>query len=412
MRIRSRVLQEASQVATYQCPAFQLQGGQWVPWTIADKTSYETLPSIAEYSEDVSTPNFRKLSASGSIINSPYYHKKYTYYLPSGVSFKHKTTNYSGQGYYWDGMYVPFSDGFQLPPLLSLGEIPGWAAMKEDIIAKAVTAAYAAVDPAELLSLVSIAETGKTIDFMLSVLRKVLQAAILVRKLNWQAAKRLITPKQLAEEYMAIRYGLRPLHYDVLALRKALAKSGGHVRRTARGHASGVVSHEDTLTNCAFFYESVIDLHRTARYSASARAGVLYDGDIDTISVYGVDKIISSVWELVPLSFIIDWFCNVGATLAAWEPTSGCTQKASWVVIRQEVEFVNHSSGSGRSTAANPPWNNENYSTIVGGFEYGYKESALERLVEPALEVWPRMRIRLDTFKLTDLVIIIRQYLR
>jgi hypothetical protein len=60
--------------------------------------------------------------------------------------------------------------------------------------------------------------------------------------------------------------------------------------------------------------------HATMRftYDASALQGAL--GYLRArLNAFGVDRLLSSYWEAVPYSFIVDWFINVGDVLASLE---------------------------------------------------------------------------------------------
>jgi hypothetical protein len=166
------------------------------------------------------------------------------------------------------------------------------------------------------------------------------------------------------------------------------------------------LSHTDSVPDQGIFYECTEDVNRKIEYEVSARAGVLCDVTIDELTIFGVDQLAESLWELIPFSFIVDWFANVGDTIAALTPDAGVKQRASWVTVRENITALN-SSGQIRNNATWPT------STVsCGAFEWGYKEQVLERFVDPSVSTWPQSKLRLDGFKLLDLGIIARQILR
>lgn len=71
----------------------------------------------------------------------------------------------------------------------------------------------------------------------------------------------------------------------------------------------------------------------------------------------GVDPIVTA-YELLPYSFVVDYFINVGAWLQAWSPFSGVALKGSCVSIRdsytyrQDVDIAYFGSQSGSFTGA------------------------------------------------------------
>jgi hypothetical protein len=113
------------------------------------------------------------------------------------------------------------------------------------------------------------------------------------------------------------------------------------------------------------------------------------------------------MWELTPFSFIIDWFLNVGTTIAAWTPNAGVTQLASWVTVKKKFDAANqisamrHDTGSGVgvSISSHPA-------------RCTYMRDSLTRQTNPQLSTWPSTVIRMDGYKLTDIGIILSKMLR
>jgi hypothetical protein len=53
-------------------------------------------------------------------------------------------------------------------------------------------------------------------------------------------------------------------------------------------------------------------------YDASALQGAL--GTLRSkLNAFGIDRIIGSIWEAIPYSFVVDWFINVGGVLDSLE---------------------------------------------------------------------------------------------
>lgn len=407
MRVRERST-PASVGDTVKCKAESLSpGGQWTEWHIANKFSAAHGPSTYERSEDVVTTNFKRRIASGEVINNPLMLKRIVETSPPTVTFSHTTTNTSGYGYRWNGPYVPFSDGFVTPAHLELSNIPGWSKLKSDCIDFAVTKALAAVNESEMLALASAYETRETIDFLLNAMRRVYNIARNLRKGRFKRVVKELSPSELSERYMEARYAVRPLYYDTMSVISALEKKREIIRKVYRGWQSGKVEHSDTLPSQGMFYETTVDINRKASYTVSARAGVLCDVEISELTPWGLDKLPETIWEIIPFSFVVDWFANVGDTIAAWTPNSGVRQRASWVTVKQVFSATN-SSGTVRSTANPSTWNLTN-SSSASGFSYGHEEVVLERFTEPQLAVWPQSNLRLDGFKLVDMGIMLRK---
>jgi len=382
-------------------------------WNTQLQRSLHYTDAIEEYIEDIPTPNFAKQISNGAIINNPFKKTTRKTIHPNIVNIHHRTTQLDHGvpcGYDWQGLQVPFH-GYPKAPLIEVeinGTVdPECAAMKANVYNLAVTSAHANVNESEMLWMATVAESRKSVESMSAILFRVIKLARNIRKLNIRGILDELKPKELAERYMEVRYAVRPLLYDAANLVAALEKKRGVERQTYRGYASDSLSRTDSVGEWQTFYETVTSINRSFEYEVSAKAGVLCDVVIDEVTVFGVDKFVETMWELTPFSFIVDWFANVGDTIAALTPNAGVNQLASWVTLKETSKATN-SSGSTRSTTN---WPYENISTL-GAFSYGYEEQVLERFKDPTISLWPQSKLRLDGYKLLDLGIILRGILR
>jgi len=383
---------------------------QWDDWTVAHRFSNEVEEQTIEHCEDTVIPDFHRRIAAGEIINNPMFKTTVFVKSPNVVNFDHTVQNTNGNGFRFRGPYVPFSDGVGFPPAcLDRNAFPDADEMKSDALNLAVTKAHAHIDESEMLLLTSAYEAEKTVGFMVDTLGALYRLAKNARKGNFSAIAKGASPAQLAEIWMNFRYGARPLYYDVQNAMAALEKKRAEIRKVYRGWSEDSASVSDVIPGCGMHYETDVSISRKATYTVSARAGVLCDVRIDGLSPYGITKIPESIWEIIPFSFVIDWFCNVGDIIAALSPKAGVQQRASWVTVKEEITATN-SSGSVTSTAPSEIWDVVNYSQS-SMFTYGRREIILERIKDPHVSAWPTVDFRLDAFKLTDLGIMLRQLL-
>lgn len=132
----------------------------------------------------------------------------------------------------------------------------------------------------------------------------------------------------------------------------------------------------------------------------SSYAGILCDVEVTTNALLGLDSILETVWDLTPFSFVLDWFVDVGQAIAASTPKAGVRQLTSWVTTqyfewwsnRVVSPTVDPASGKTGTISYSP------YHTKVR--EYS------QRKANPELYVWPISNLSLDSYKLTDLGII------
>lgn len=131
-------------------------------------------------------------------------------------------------------------------------------------------------------------------------------------------AKRLIKrklPKKLKEvtgDWLATRYGLRPLIYDIESLNEAIKNlNDGRTRYSEKAGSTTSYSYLDEVTDSKSCYSLV---HRfTDKVKVGLRGSVVADVDVPEFQF----NPLQTGWELIPFSFVFDWFVNVGKTLAA-----------------------------------------------------------------------------------------------
>lgn len=364
---------------------------------------------------DMEVPGWRSRIQKGEVINNPFMTTKtdYTYSSPQSMSCRYSDSR-TGQKI-WCATHNTYHNKvtdlvgvWQQSAGSYLETLPGGVtseAMRQSVIDRAVTAAFANIDTSEMLALATVAESRKSVESMAAILLRAYKVFRNVRRLNFAALKKEFTPKELADRYMEARYAIRPIVYDCYNLAAALQRDRGYERRTFRGYADDSKHNEDTITGSGAPVSD--DWKRTIDLVWSARAGVLCDVSITDITVFGVDKLAETAWELLPWSFVADWFANTGDWIAAHTPNAGVTQRASWVTVKKVLTKTQTVTGS--------RWN------LVSGqspislsrpkAEYKVEETVLERIVSPALSTWPSSNLRLDGYKLTDLGIMIRNIL-
>lgn len=126
-------------------------------------------------------------------------------------------------------------------------------------------------------------------------------------------------------------------------------------RKTGRGFAEdeyvaapvvdtwndGSASHNATVT-------------ATYRESCVVRAGALVQLEaVGRIQRLGFDirKIPEAAWELLPWSFVVDWFLNVQQVIAAIEATASNQFLAQWITRKRRLEWTRQTSDHRVGTA-------------------------------------------------------------
>lgn len=362
---------------------------------------------------DWSSGNYPKRIKNGEILNNPFHSItiKETP-RPMGVyihKFRkatgtwcatHGTNHYTRYHYQGFLPVVSYTSGGGYLPVANR------ASIRQAVIDLAVTSAFANVDTSSMLAYATVAESRKTVDSLRAVLLRAFKIARNVRKLNVKGLLNEISPKELADRYMEARYAFRPLLIDAANICKALEEERRYLRRTFLGFADDTYTASGTALDVSGMYLTKMDFSKQTTYTVSARAGVLCDCDVSAVSTFGLDQLAETAWELVPFSFIVDWFTNVGDLIAAHTPNAGVNQRASWVTVRenltQSITCTAH-----RSVANTAGYVNESITSPKGTVQRD--EQVVERIVSPLLGTWPRFDLNLDAYKLTDLGIILRK---
>lgn len=135
-------------------------------------------------------------------------------------------------------------------------------------------------------------------------------------------------PRNLANKWLAYHYGWRPLAQDVYGvweiLRDQLAKEPAllvHGRGSAFVEATNVALSNADLGTPQLRIES----EGAFQVRANITARVLDSGLIRAATQAGLTNPAALIWELIPFSFVVDWFVPVGGLLNALAAPSGTT---------------------------------------------------------------------------------------
>lgn len=358
---------------------------------------------------DVVTPNYKRRSAAGEIFNNDFYRKTevYTPNQPSAMSMAYIKADGNGawSGSQYSGTYVcPTAD---LEDFLVLEDQTAILDEIDRLQQIAVTSAHANASALELSVLMVAGEAHKTVGSMVAIARRANKVFRAVKRLDIQYLRKQISRKELEDRYMELRYALRPIVYDMVGTLKAIEQSKAF--KTARRTARSFEHIDQTVTDTVPYtgeWSGIFDpnvVTRSIRYNASIRAGVLCDVTTSTSNVWGTDSWITTAWELVPFSFVLDWFVNVGDTIAAWTPKTGVKELASWVSIKGTCTWTNSFDLQGF-----------NYSPEIHDVahyaSFAQKKTKVitfnRRFANPSLSVYPTVSVNLNPLKLLDLAII------
>lgn len=375
--------------------------------------------------EDIVTPDYERISATGGIVNSPMTQNSVfinepectikmgsdVLYYCTGIG-KRLQSQWSTEG------KSPFATASKPSTAKYLSITPFTDAEISACQERASTKAYANIDHTDILLLATAAEANKTVAGLCQLLFGVTKILKKLKRGQFKLIKReLEAGVALADLYMQARYELRPLYYDALGLMNAINRVSPPVgsRETFRGY-----EYIEKSVNRDYqydqFYGSVLNMtmpcitRAVTTHKVECRAGVLtqFQG-LKKYQEYGIYALPETAWELYPFSFIIDWFTNVGRSVAAWTPNVESKPLASWIVttsvITKSAEVIPRGPVFASVSATSPECIN-----AFCDIDARHEQITTKKWRIPAAKQFsfPQFTVNLDPLKILDLGIIIR----
>lgn len=284
--------------------------------------------------QDFVTPDFAKRVSEGEIINTPMRSKREIRAWRG--DFCQVEATFIANGYrthqHWTNWGVVLGTHNGLPAL-------------SDLKLEAVTASWADVNAPVWSAGVDIGEFGETVALLLSPMRE--SVRILMdsrgdfrsgRSVRQQLGRSVPVATTAATAYLAYHLGLAPLFGSINDALKLLRKEflERHTARSTARRTDRATAPYNTEPFTAG--GQVHNWHGTlvTERSTVCRAGVLY---VPTPSIRGdfgleADDFLPTVWELIPFSFIVDRFINIGNFLQALTAYLTVKPLASWCVTK------------------------------------------------------------------------------
>jgi hypothetical protein len=180
---------------------------------------------------------------------------------------------------------------------------------------------------------VAYAEASKTSDLILDTARRVDKAYRAFRKgdLRGIAQNLNITPKRLHKSWLEYKYGWMPLLMDVKGAAEYFAQQ--HLTRPLRFtvRASESFLKNETIAGTTTFVGIPGSVHPySGLTTSSCETSVkiwceLSSPHLSVVQQLGLTNPALVAWELVPFSFVFDWFIQVGDWLTACSAQQGVT---------------------------------------------------------------------------------------
>lgn len=284
--------------------------------------------TLTETMTDTITPGYRKIVRDGGVlpINAMTSLKK-------GVKDVGATDAWGYIGSYSNG---DFDEGYQYrgqTSRLGFAAIPSFSADKFPVLDDAYvrrlyTAALANAKTRQMDFLTFYAEWHQTKDLVEGALSRTISRAFRLREQMRKRGIKKFSPREFADAWLEYRYGWRILAYDVEDIVKHVSRmhTGFLDRWRGKGedYLSNTVRNQTSQNRTIFFdgggiggnmFENVTSV--LEKHEIRTSVGVMIESVMRTYAT--IDPLITT-YELVPYSFVVDWFFNINEYLQAVSP--------------------------------------------------------------------------------------------
>lgn len=312
-------------------------------------TSPTSGPAVGTWKEmwDEVTPGFKKLSRSGHIINSPMvqYSESFGSSLSGYTQVLNTTPVPTGAVY---------SDHFDSLLNWKLGFLPnghhlqqrGWPGSQlitesqiSSLRKQLSTSVLAASQASAVQGLVFLKEIQQT----LGTLRDPFKA---LSTMLAEGARKGFTLKGIARgasgQYLTWFYGIRSLMFDIEGILKALeVKTYDRVTFRKRDSLTADSTKSNILLHAgSALVDSRYSIYQKDTLEMSIGCLTGFDGVSYSKGLgFRLQDIPSAVWEVIPYSFVVDWFVNVGDYIQALTVDTSTGFKAQWIIEKYTTYY-------------------------------------------------------------------------
>jgi hypothetical protein len=312
-------------------------------WVVSGAALIGPQQGVREQMDDVVSPNFNTRVSRGEVFFNPMNHTR------------HEVSS-EGQGYHQVfNTSVNCSGTPRFKEQRREGDLAGWLVVQNlygGMVPEALST-FSTQDLGAAITEVStrvLADRGTSDSNLFESVAQLDQALGLQHDLL-KEAQRLVdaarrtkigrAAKSAASLYLAYRYGIKPIMSDLNALRKGMDTE---IKKTRKSTHAQV--RLDRFSSS--LYESgtghVYSFRTNKTESVTVRATSLdeYIMSFASESGFSEKSLYQTPWELVPFSFVLDWFVNFGDFYGSLLPSPGYTQLGSCITVLTEVSNVHN----------------------------------------------------------------------
>lgn len=192
-----------------------------------------------------------------------------------------------------------------------------------------------------------VANTAQTLAKSIRSLRKgdILGAARALgvkpsRKVR-KSSKVSVTTDNISRRWLELEYGWKPLLQDVHGAAEALAKSNNNVQFTRVTKVQSAEAHDDrTVKQSLNTGDTGFD---KTRYKTDDKLVIRYgvkfsqQSPVTDLQKMGLTNPALLAWELLPFSFVADWFVPIGSFLSSLDATLGLRFESGYKTVFRTI---------------------------------------------------------------------------
>lgn len=211
---------------------------------------------------------------------------------------------------------------------------------------------------------------------------------------------------KVSGKWLEWRYAISPLMHDFDGALKALYDRSNVVRPALKRVVVGSTSlyQEDGI----YAYAGNVPLRSVKTGRGRIRIGLYYSvtPNVQAFKRLGLLNPVATLWEVVPLSFVLDWFIPVGTYLASLDAMAGVSVWTSWESLQANTEYTYLSGAYSYVHPTEPVWSVTTYSQATASNRY------YTRSVSPSLAMsLPTFTLSLSANRILDALSLSRQAL-
>lgn len=401
-RFRRRELppsQQYSSLATRAYDPYAPGGGKWSNWHEHLKGS-QTFPAFEEMTDQVN-PGYFRAEREGTLkpVSPMSRLKQQDIVVPGGGEMEIAPVRSPFKTQLRvDGYFYP--NGSELPRPTNMAEPPSMLSLQR-ALARAQTDAWDALTFA--------AEFRSTLETVIGLRSRCLRLFDRLISTVASRAKRtskgVDIAKLVSEVWLELRYAWRPLIYDIEDINEAIQRLQAGVETPLRRAYDTEKAHSEKSSSTASTtitvgaagslgyagYAIRQDSTSSVEISLHSSVGVWVTTRVATMA----DPLVTA-WELIPYSFVLDWFISVGDMLAAFSPFA--TGHLAYATLGVKTTQIERSSNTIIPQAGYVVYKN----SMIACSRTRTTTSYVRRIANPK----PTLGVQIDlsTFKVLDLV--------